>query len=154
MIPGGFSTETRKVAKLAAAATAGTSQIVSAIADTQGFRKAKIITEMLTDAANNNVTLQHGNTVTGGSNVDGIISGATALANNIATSQLDAAANGDLLVYDLQPTQRYLQVTINRGTSTATGTIIVELYDPISLPVTQPANVIVERNSNPTTGSV
>jgi hypothetical protein len=127
---------------------------VSGIIDTLGFRKLRLITEMPTDAANNNITVQQGNSVTGGSNADGVITGATALATNVATSQIDAANNGDLLVLELTPTSRYYQVTQVRGTSTLGAPVIAELFDPTDLPVRQPANVILERIANPVAGAV
>jgi hypothetical protein len=154
MTPNGFPSDVCKIAKLAGTAAAGTSTLVSGIIDTLGFRKLRLITEMPTDAANNNITVQQGNSVTGGSNADGVITGATALATNVATSQIDAANNGDLLVLELTPTSRYYQVTQVRGTSTLGAPVIAELFDPTDLPVRQPANVILERIANPVAGAV
>lgn len=155
MTPNGFPSDVCKIAKLAGTAAAGTSTLTSLIIDTQGFRKLRLITEMPTDAANNNITVQQGNTLAGSPvSTDGVISGATALATNVATSQIDAANNGDLLVLELTPTSRYYQVTQARGTSTLGAPVIAELFDPTDLPVRQPANVIIERIAFPIAGAV
>jgi hypothetical protein len=153
-MPGGFVTERNKIVKLANAAAAGTTPVVSSIVDCSGFREITIFTDMPTDAANNFFSIQQGNTLAGSPvNTDGVISGATALAQDVAGSRVDATNNQDGIARNMKVTSRYYQATITRGTSTATGAIWALLSDPIDLPVRQPANLILERDAAPAAGT-
>jgi hypothetical protein len=156
MFPTGFLTEVVAVRKLADAATAGTTPVISGILDLTAMPGARvaILTSVPTDAANNHISLQHADTSTGGSVADGVRSGGTALTDNIAGSRVDAAANQGGVIYDLIPTRSQLQLTITRGTSTATSDVWAFIYYAEQLPVTQPANIIIERNANPATGTI
>lgn len=156
MFPNGYLSEHVKIIKVANAAAAGTTAVVSDIVDmvAQGFKNVLFFSDMPTDAANNFMTVQGADSVTGGTASNGIISGATALSGDIAGSRNDAAANQDVLGTDIQePAQRYLQATITRGTSTASGSVFALLYNPMVVPVTQPAKTIIEKFIRPSIGT-
>lgn len=156
MFPNGYLSEHVKIIKLANQAAANTTAVVSDIIDmqAQGFKNVLFFSDIPTDAANNWMTIQGANSVTGGTASNGIISGATALSGDIAGSKNEAAANQDVVVTDIQePEQRYLQATITRGTSTASGSIYALLYNAMSIPVTQPAKTLVEKFIRPALGT-
>lgn len=156
MFPNGYLSEHVKIIKLGNQAAAGTTAVVSDIVDmqAQGFKNVLFFSDIPTDAANNWMTIQGANSVTGGTASNGIISGATALSGDIAGSKNEAAANQDVVVTDIQePEQRYLQATITRGTSTASGSIYALLYNAMSIPVTQPAKTLVEKFIRPALGT-
>lgn len=151
----GFITDSAALVFVAAAQTAAATDYVAPTIDTQGFSRALVFTRMPTDAANNRLTLQDGDAVAGSPTTTGrILTGGTALADNIATSGVDAAANADVIGQDIRIRRRYLQPTIVRGTSTVTAEIYCLLYNPLRGPVTQDTNVVIERNLAPTTGTV
>lgn len=154
-----FFTEGHQVRKALAETAAGTSTITTGIIDTQSlgtFGSVAFIVSLGTDAANNSVKFQHSDTVsaTTGASTNGVITGATALATDIAGSSIEATANGDTIVYDIRNvTKRYLQATITRGTSTAIGTVHAVCYNSLEHPVSTPANVVIEQANAPLSGT-
>lgn len=146
---GQYLSERHQIRLAQADTAAGTSDVVSGIIDLQAlgnFKSVCFTFRMATDASGNYATIQHADTVSGGSSANGVITGATALTADVASSRIDASANGDIIVMDLKNcTKRYLQMTVKRGTSTAVSHIAAICYDGLDQPVTIPTNVIVEQ---------
>lgn len=120
-------------------AAAGTSTLTSDVVDMAGFRSARAIA-MLDDVSDTSVL-----TLTLKSNSANSTSSPTPATESSATFTASAtSADGKTLIVDVsKPTGRYVFATLERATANAVVCgILIELYEPYSLPVTADANVV------------
>lgn len=96
---------------------AGTTDVVSDIVDTAGYRGVAFITSLSTANATNFITVQQhtANQTTGMADLEG---------SKVSSGTTDE----DLIVEIADPQERYLQVTVSRGASTTCESIWAVLY--------------------------
>ena len=119
-----------KLIKVATAAGAGTTDVVSDVVDTQGFNGVMFVGSVGAANAANYAQAAQG--------LQSNMSDAATLSGSKAAP----AANGDSFLVDVsRPMKRYVQLTIKRGASTTTGDVYAILYSPMHSPTTHGSTI-------------
>lgn len=106
-----------KLVKVKDHTTAGTSDVVSDIVDTAGYRGVVFMTSLSTANATNSIAVQQ-NTA----------NQTTGMADLTGSKVSSGTTDEDLIVEIANPQERYLQVTVSRGASTTAESIWALLY--------------------------
>jgi hypothetical protein len=128
--------------RVAAGAADGTSAVVSSVVDMANFEGVIFFGNVATGAANNIVKAQQG-----------MLANGSDMADLAGTANAITANNNQFLVDIRQPRERYVRVSLARGTTTVTGDMYALLYGPRIHPVVQPASVKLELHVSPAEGT-
>lgn len=131
-----------KLIRVAAATTAATDAVVSSVVDTANFEGVMFFGNVAVGAANNIVKAQQGQLANGNDMAD-----LAGTANPIASN------NNQFLLDIYKPRERYVRVSLARGTSSASGDIYALLYGARNEPTTHDAAVDVESHVSPAEGT-
>lgn len=131
-----------KLIRVAAGAADGTSAVVSSVVDMANYEGVMFFGNVATGAANNIVKAQQG-----------LVADGSDMADLAGTANPVASNNNQFLVDIYRPRERYVRVSLARGTSTVTGDIYALLYGPRRQPTTHDAAVDVESHVSPAEGT-
>jgi hypothetical protein len=127
---------------VAAAAGAATTAVVSTAIDMANFEGVMFFGNVATGAANNIVKAQQG-----------LLADGSDAADLTGTANAITANNNQFLVDIYRPRERYVRVSLARGTSTASGEIYALQYGPRVQPTTQASTVKLESFVSPAEGT-
>lgn len=132
-----------KLILVKAASAAGTSAVTTDTIDTQGFEGVMIFGSIATVNAGNYAKARQGaaSDMSDGADLEG--------TKNVPGD------NGDSFLIDItRPRERYVDVVVTRGVSTALGEIYALLYGPVrKAPTTQGATIDAETFASPAEGT-
>ncbi len=131
-----------RLTRVAAGAADGTSAVVATAVDMANFEGVMFFGNVATGAANNIVKAQQG-ALSDGSDAADLAGTANAITSN----------NNQFLVDIYRPKDRYVRVSLARGTSTVTGDIYALQYGPRVQPTSHPAAVDIETFVSPAEGT-
>lgn len=131
-----------RLTRVAAGAADGTSAVVSSVIDMANFEGVMFFGNIATGAANNIIKAQQG-----------LIAAGDDMADLAGTANAIASNNNQFLLDIYRPRERYVRVSLARGTSTVTGDIYALQYGPRTQPTSHPAAVDLETHVSPAEGT-